>query len=100
MLHSAAQYLVRTPSNNLCRINRASYIYQGVTLSCLQSTCFFLGPAISRLEALQTILFVVEPTSSYLNAVALSLTTADILSADKSRGGDSKYYGVYCNTSV
>ena len=44
----------------------------------LQSTCFFLGPATSWLDALHTIFFVAEPVTSFLKAVALSATFPDI----------------------
>ena len=43
-----------------------------------QSTCFFLGPATSWLDALHTIFFVVEPVTSFLKAVALSTTFPDM----------------------
>ena len=44
----------------------------------LQSTCFFLGPAKSWFDALHTIFLVVDPITSFLNAVALSATFPDI----------------------
>ena len=45
----------------------------------LQSTCFFLGPDKSWLDALHTIFLVVEPITSFLKAVALSATLPDIM---------------------
>ena len=55
-------------------------MYVSRQLADLQSTCFFLGPAKSWLDALHTIFLVVDPVTSFLNAVALSATFPDIVS--------------------
>ena len=56
--------------------------------SNLQSRCFFFGPNVSRLDALQTIFETFEPVIECLAASNLSATYSAMISSFKS---DNKY---------